>query len=99
MISTILYLGIYLDNYCVRNLTVWKLRKCMFSSQRNGVNHTNPYFRSRSTILYASTLYPSVGSVSQIHFYFGPSLALVFFVFLVFWDIENNVLKIYFHLR
>ena len=40
-----------------------------------------------------------VGSVSQIHFYFGPSLALVFFVFLVFWDIENNVLKIYFHLR
>ena len=66
----------------------------MFSSQRNGVNHTNPYFRSRSTILYASTLYPSRGQrESQIHFYFGPSLALFFFVFLVFWDIENNVLK------
>ena len=72
----------------------------MFSSQRNGVNHTNPYFRSRSTILYASSLYPSRGQrESQIHFYFGPSLALFFFVFLVFWDIENNVLKIYFHLR
>ena len=63
----------------------------MFSSQRNGVNHTNPYFRSRSTILYASTLYPSRGQrESPIHFYF---------VFLVFLDIENNVLKIYFHLR
>ena len=68
----------------------------MFSSQRNGVNHTNPYFRSRSTILYASTLYPSRGQrESPIHFHFGPSLALFFLVFLVFLDIENNVLKIY----
>ena len=69
----------------------------MFSSQRNGVKHTNPYFRYRSTIVYASSLYPSRGQrVSE--FYFGPSLALVFFVFLSFCDIENNVLKMYFHL-
>ena len=71
----------------------------MFSSQRNGVNHTNPYFRSRSTILYASTLYPSRGQRVSDSFLFWPKFGPSFFVFLVFWDIENNVLKIYFHLR
>ena len=71
----------------------------MFSSQRNGVKHTNPYFRYRSTIVYASSLYPSRGQRVSDSFYFGPSLALVFFVFLLFCDIENNVLKVYFHLR
>ena len=72
----------------------------MFSSQRNGVNHTNPYFRSRSTILYASTLYPSRGQrESPIHFILGQVWPYFFLVFLVFLDIENNVLKIYFHLR
>ena len=71
----------------------------MFSSQRNGVKHTNPYFRYRSTIVYASSLYPSQGPRVSDLFYFGPSLALVFLIFLLFCDIENNVLKIYFHLR
>ena len=59
------YIWVYIvDNYCVRNLTVWKLRKCMFSSQRNGVNHTNPYFRSRSTICMLVLYTHPVGSVS-----------------------------------
>ena len=72
----------------------------MFSSQRNGVNHTNPYFRSRSTICMLVLYTHPVGSVSlRFIFILAPSLALFFFVFLVFWDIENNVLKIYFHLR
>ena len=71
----------------------------MFSSQRNGVNHINPYFRSRSTILYASTLYPSRGQRVSDSFLFWPKFGPSFFVFLVSWDIENNVLKIHFHLR
>ena len=71
----------------------------MFSSQRNGEKYTNPYFRYRSTIVYASSLYPSRGQCVSDLFYFGPSLALVFFIFLLFCDIENNVLKIYFYLR
>ena len=59
-----------------------------------------PLFPISFYILYASTLYPSRGQrESPIHFDFGPSLALFFLVFLVFLDIENNVLKIYFHLR
>ena len=70
----------------------------MFSSQRNGVKWTNLYFQYRSTIVYASSLYPSRGQRVSDLFYFDPSLALVFFL-LLFCDIQNNVLKIYFHLR
>ena len=51
----------------------------MFFSQRNGVNHTNPYFRSRSTMLYASTLYPSRGQRVSDSFLFWPKFGPSFF--------------------